>query len=434
MSAHDGRSVGEMLLHADTATRALLFDVGGDDAPAMLRTWGEVVQNAAELWQVLPAHPKGDTAAGQLMPQLEAIAQGMHRTQLRQGWPGDGQPDQRLLGIAEDFGAARDLVTKHGSPDRGVRSIEEIRDVHAARTRILHILYVGAHSVGVAVREHIRELQQMPRVEQQWARATRGIPRGREALERLTAFEQLAGAHLGGGRFVSSLHGERLEEYAGLGRLADAVARWDIQAHRTLAVAQTPANLAAIARTQAMVQRTSLILVRAAALTGTADPVTYEQHIAPAFEQAIRAQARIAGHWGALTNAHTRRVDPDLWTVAEQLEAAMRELIHDKTALAEPTLIAQRADLRDLEPTVKRATVGGFILACDARDIATHNTSLAAPAKAMLQLARDGIPEAGEGDDDRLGASLSPTDLQHNRVRPLIEPVRGILVRDSDTA
>lgn len=90
MSARDGRSVGELLLHADTATRDLLFDVTGEDAPAMLRTWGEVVQDAAELWQALPARPRGGTAGGQLMVQLEAIVQRMHRTQLRQGWPGAG--------------------------------------------------------------------------------------------------------------------------------------------------------------------------------------------------------------------------------------------------------------------------------------------------------------------------------------------------------
>ena len=194
-------------------------------------------------------------------------------------------------------------------------------------------------------------------------------------------------------------------------------------------------NLAAIARSQAMVNRTSLILARAAAHTGAADPVVYEQQIAPAFERAIGAQSNLAGQWGSLTNPHTRKVDPRLWSAADQLQAATRELIHDQTALADPTLIAQRADLRELAPIVKRAIVGGFILACDARDIAANDTSLTAPAKAMLELARNGIQETGPGDMDRLGEILSPTDLQHNRVRPLIEPVRDILVRDSaDTA
>ena len=433
MSPRDGRSVGELLLHADTATRGLLFDVSGDDAPAMLRTWGEVVQNAAELWQALAARPKGDTAGGQLMAQLEAISQGMHRTRLRQGWPGEGDPDQRLLDIAEALGAARDLVATHSSPHRGARSLAEMRDHQAARTRVMHTLYVGAHSVAVAVRDHVGELQAMPRVEKQWARTTRGIPRGQDALERLSAFEQLAGSYLGG-RFVSSLHGERQAGYAGLARLDDAVTRWDLQAHQTLAGTATPANLAAIARNQAMVNRTSLILVRAAAHTGAADPVTYMQQIAPAFERAIRAQSRMATEWGSLTNALTRKVDPNLWSVAEQLQAAMRELIHDKTALAEPGIIAQRADLRDLEPMVKRATVSGFTLACDARNIATNDISLTAPTRAMLTFVRNGMSALGPGEIDDLGESLNPTDLQHNRVRPLIEPVRDILVRDSAEA
>jgi hypothetical protein len=434
MNARDGRSVGEILLQADTASRELLFDVSGDDAPAMLRTWGEVVQNAAELWQVLPARSRGDTADGQLMAQLEGITQGMHRTRLRQGWPGDGDPDQRLLGIAEAFGAARDLVAAHSSQRGGVQSLEQARDVHAARTRIMHALYVGAHSVSVAVREHIRDLREMPHVEKQSARATRGIPRGQDALQRLTAFEELAGSYLGG-RFARALEGEHREGYAGLDRLSDAIARWDVQAHRTLAGEATAANLAATARTQAMIARTGLILVRAAAHTGDADPVTYEQRIAPALESATRAASRLAGDWGTLTDPATRRVDPDLWAVDAQLQAAMRELIHDKSALADPTLIAQRADLRDVMSVVSRATAAALEVACVTQDIAGNDTSLIAPIRGMLELARTGIPEPGPGDVDELGASLNAADLLHNRVRPLIDPIRDLLIRSSaDTA
>lgn len=429
-----GRSVGELLLSADTDTRLLMFDVSGDDAPAMLRTWGEVVQSAAELWHALPVLPRGDKAGGQLMAQLEAIAQGMHRSQLRQGWPGDGAPDQRLMGIAESFGAARDLVAAHANPYGGTRSLEHMRDLQAARTRVMHALYVGGHAVGLAVRDHIRDLQRLPHVEKQWSVKTRGIPRGQDALERLTAFEQLAGGYLDGGRFVGSLQGQHQDGHVGLARLSDTVARWDLQAHRTLGAGATPATLAAIARTQAMLNRTSLILVRAAAHTGAADPVTYKQQIAPAFEGAIRAQAHLAGAWGALTNVLSRKVDPNLRSVAEQLQGAMQELTYDRTTLADPTLIAQRADLRDIEPVVKLATVSGFTLACDARDIATHDTSLTAPAQAMLRLARERMQAAGPGDTDRLGDSLNAADLHHNRIRPLIGPVREILVQDTADA
>ena len=50
MNGQDERSVGELLLDAEFISRQILMDVTGEDAPAMLRTWGEVVQSAAELW------------------------------------------------------------------------------------------------------------------------------------------------------------------------------------------------------------------------------------------------------------------------------------------------------------------------------------------------------------------------------------------------
>ena len=59
MKRQDERSVGELLLDADFTTRQGLMDVTGQDAPAMLRTWGEVVQCGAELWATLPPPVRG---------------------------------------------------------------------------------------------------------------------------------------------------------------------------------------------------------------------------------------------------------------------------------------------------------------------------------------------------------------------------------------
>ena len=429
MSARISRSVGELLLEADAATRTLLFDVTGDDAPAMLRTWGEVVQSAAELWEALPALPGDQAARGQRMDQLQAISHGMHRTHLRQGWPGEGPSDERLLRVAESFSAARGLVARHTSPGSPPRSAESVRDVEAARTRTMHALYVGAHAVGVAVREHVRALQETPGIDKAWAGASRGIPRGQESLQRLTAFEQLASSYLGVG-LPASLSGERQEGYAGLARFSDAMARWDLQAHRTLAVAATPANLAAIARSQAMVNRACLVLLRAAAHTGAADPTTFEHRTGPALEASMRTASHVASQWGSLTTAQTRRVDPQLWSADAELQAATRELIHDKTVLADPTLIAQRADLRDAAPAVAVAAAAGVELACAARG-ATNDTSLAAPAQAMIKLARQEMAAPGPGDLDDLGESVSAGDLHHNRLIPLIAPVREVLARSS---
>ena len=429
MSARVSRSVGELLLAADTATRGLLFDISGDDAPAMLRTWGEVVQAAAELWEALPVLPGDQGGRGERMNQLKAISRGMHRTQLRQGWPGEGPSDERLLHVAEAFSAGTDLVVRHTSSGFFLRSPESVRDVEAARTRTMHALYVGAHAVGVSVRAHVRALKETPGVEKLSAVATRGIPRGQEALARLMAFEQLAGSYLGAG-LATSLSGERHDGYAGLARFSDAIARWDLQAHRSLAGAATPANLAAIARSQAMVHRACLVLMRAASHTGVADPTMFEDRTAPALEAAMRTTNRVAGHWSALTSPQTRRVDPQLWSVDADLQAATRELIHDKTVLADPTLIAQRADLRDAAPVVAVATAAGVELACAARD-AVNDESLTAPAQAMIKLARQEMAAAGPGDIDEPGESVSAAGLHYNRLIPLIAPVRDILARSS---
>jgi hypothetical protein len=57
MTGADGRSVGELLLDADHTARDLIIDAPDLDAAVVLRTWGEVVQTAAELWGALPAPP-----------------------------------------------------------------------------------------------------------------------------------------------------------------------------------------------------------------------------------------------------------------------------------------------------------------------------------------------------------------------------------------
>ena len=80
MKRQDDRSVGELLLDADFTSRQVLMDAAGQDAQAMLRTWGEVVQSASELWAILPQPARGTTSPidGVTMARLESMSQGMH--------------------------------------------------------------------------------------------------------------------------------------------------------------------------------------------------------------------------------------------------------------------------------------------------------------------------------------------------------------------
>ena len=57
MLAPDRRTVGELLTDSDALARETLLDSSPDQAPAMVRSLGELVGSAAELWAVLPSAP-----------------------------------------------------------------------------------------------------------------------------------------------------------------------------------------------------------------------------------------------------------------------------------------------------------------------------------------------------------------------------------------
>ncbi|MDQ2852232.1 MAG: hypothetical protein M3Y49_16180, partial [Actinomycetota bacterium] len=201
----DQRTIGELLLDADFQARQLLLDVVGDDAPAMLRTWGEVVQAAGDLWVSLPTTAPGRPVDDPSMRRLDTMSQAQHRAQLKQGWPGDGPADERLLNIADNFQRVAELAT---GPGRQARPTSEPAraDLNAARMRVIHTLYVGAHAVGMAVHQHIDDVRTAADNHSS-ARDTRGIPRGQDAAIRIGAFEQLAGSYVGN-RFSRAIAGE----------------------------------------------------------------------------------------------------------------------------------------------------------------------------------------------------------------------------------
>ena len=163
MSGRDRRSVGELLLDADHTARDTLMDAGDLDAAAMLRTWAEAVQTAAELWSALPSTPsllppRQGQGSADAMDQVAAMTDALHRGIRRGPWPGTGPTDPRLQAIADSFARANELVHRHGptgpSGDPAVRA-----DADAARTRIIHTLYLAAHGVRLAVIAHVRPMQ-----------------------------------------------------------------------------------------------------------------------------------------------------------------------------------------------------------------------------------------------------------------------------------
>mgnify|MGYP006870805700 CR=1 FL=1 len=107
----DLRSVGELLLDADLTSRAALWETGPDLAKARVRTLGEVIEAAADLWTAIP-----DPFKDQSMNRISNLADGLHRTHQHTGWPGAGDADPHLASIASSLSRAADLVQARQHP------------------------------------------------------------------------------------------------------------------------------------------------------------------------------------------------------------------------------------------------------------------------------------------------------------------------------
>lgn len=432
MTGRDKRSVGELLLESDHTARAVLMDVDEMDAATMLRTWGEVVQAASELWQALPPATAPQPGTGEYLPdsadlaiqQLQAMSEAMHRTGRGRAWPGDGPADERLLRIAESFTRAADLISLHPTP-RPPLSEPERGDLQAARTRIVHTLYIGSHGVAVAVGQRVRELEMKM--------ATRGglttgdsLRQARAAHERLTAFEQHAGAVVAG-TYPRALMGEHREPPPA-GRLAQALATWDVQAHRTLVGGVNSADLMLTARTQSLVLTAGNTLARVAADSGHLDRHQYMTRLSPALETSQQRWETMAGLWKDLTSPTSRRVDPDLGRAALETRAALHELLRDGTTIAHASLIAQRTDLSRIGRLIQQVLATNLDLARVSHD-ATTNPELTGAARAVNTLAiatrRHDPRDAQTIDDSPLAAWVTPRDLLTNGAVPLPDHVRS---------
>src|SRR5450631_1546420 len=408
------------------------MDVTGQDAPAMLRTWCEVVQSASELWATLPHPVVGATSPidGITMARLESMSLGMHRNQVRRGWPGDGPSDERLLRVAETFTRAADLIGRRGGhigpTDPAIRA-----DLDAARMRIMHTLYVGAHSVGVAAQQHVADVE-LATTRGMSDRERRAMPRGQDAINRLAAFEQLAGAYVGN-QFARAAQGEHVHGPHGAERLQQALIGWDIQAHRTLAAAPTAANLLLASRTQAGIATATVAILHAGARTGHVDTHAYEHRLAPTLDATQQAWTHVASRWSEMTTP-ARRTDLDLVHAAGEVRAAVREVAHDKTTWARPDVMAGRVDLGEAAQHLQQALSTAVDVACVIRDVAAQDLTLTGPARAMSHRANAEIDRAADrGQRDEDVVWVTPGDVYANRTVAIPQPVRAGLVDATDT-
>jgi hypothetical protein len=86
----DRRTVGELLADSDALSRETMLDVSPSNGPAMVRTWGRVVQSATQLWAAIPPVSQAAPSGPDLMARLRGLAEGIVRSAAGH-WPGPGR-------------------------------------------------------------------------------------------------------------------------------------------------------------------------------------------------------------------------------------------------------------------------------------------------------------------------------------------------------
>lgn len=437
-TTRDNRTVGEMLFDVDYLARQLLIDVTGDDAAHLIRGWPDVVAAAATVWDALP--PRRDPVAGTPeadMDRLLTLAEGIQRS-LRRGWPGHGASDPRMTQIADTLGRAGRLVERYAG-EIPVHRAAVRQDLEAARTRVMHGLYITAHAVGVAVHQHGRDRHRDA------SAAGRPLPLSArhspytdgptsQWIQRLAVSERAAGSYLGG-TFAQALAGEGSRPLDDPGRLQRALTVWDIQAHRTLASAPTPTNVLLVTRTQGLIAGAGLVLVDAAARANLLpSPTTVDDRLLPAIHHAGRAWSNLASRWSDLKSP-TARVDVDLVSAAAEVRAASRELTHDKTTMATLDEISTRPGLARAATAILNALEAGAELAYIVSEQA-DNPNLTGPARALSVRAHNDV-ETGLLSPHYAAEDIvwvSPTDIFAGRHIALPPPVAEALRIAGDAA
>jgi hypothetical protein len=431
MTSRDVRSVGEMLFDVDYLARQLLMDVDGDTAGTLLRSWPTMVAAAEDLWASLPGRP-GVDERDRPMASLSAQAATIETSLAgRTAWPGQGPTSPRVDQMTQTFLDAAALVRRYGA-EVPHEQPDAHRDLVAARTRIMHGLYLTAHACNVALHDHGRDRVNDARSSGRrihlaqhhspYAIAPTGV-----WIDRMSACENTARSYLTD-RFAHALAGEALRPVDDPGRLAQALANWDIQTHRALARDLQPSNILLITRTQGLIAGASMVLIDAAA---TAGALEHSDRLAPAIADAGRSWSNLASRWGDLAPPGARIEEP-LARAAAEVRAAYRQMTHDTTTLASPEVIAGRPGLPQAVAATLRAIEAGSELAGVVAEKADA-PNLTGPARALSRRAHNDV-EGGLATPPAEGdvVWVSPADILAKRLVPLPPPVAATLRAASD--
>jgi hypothetical protein len=293
VSMPDRRTVGELLADSEALARETLLDATLEQAPAMVRSWNQLVGSAAELWAVLPSALNSPSWSDP-MERLRAIGEAISRSVTVGHWPGQGPTNEHLTQIADNLSHAQHLVQRSGRASQ-TTATDSPAELQHAPGQVMHTLYVAAHGTVVALGAYVADLQGQAETAKRRRHPVAERPTALEVsaaqgmIARFDGFEHLAAAAYLAGEPPSSMNPGQAA--APSKRLETALAAWEVQAHRTLAARPDPADLVRVARVQALITSTTNILTEAAAQKGHID-VDVIQRLAPSLEASQMAWSR----------------------------------------------------------------------------------------------------------------------------------------------
>jgi hypothetical protein len=435
MSMPDRRTVGELLADSEALARETLLDATLEQAPAMVRSWNQLVGSAVELWAVLPSAPNSPSWSDP-MERLRAIGEALSRSVTAGHWPGQGPTDEHLTQIADNLSHARHLVERSGRPSQSTTTDSPAVLQHAPG-QVMHTLYVAAHGTVVALGAYAADLQGQVETAKRRRQPVAERPAALEVTEaqgmiaRFDGFEHLAAAAYLAVATPPSLMNPG-QAATPTKRLETALAAWEVQAHRTLAASPDPADLVRVARVQALITSTTSILTEAAATKGHIDADVI-QRLAPSLEASQMAWNRMAKRWGELTSPASR-TDPALVGAASEVRAAIAATATNQAGWATPDQLASRLDLPHIVKTLHLSMVASIEVAYVVRDTAADHPGLTAPARIIGMRSQGEAEIAIEQGETRYEGVTWTIRRQRasNQLIPLPEPARRGLINLAD--
>ncbi|HEX8510537.1 MAG TPA: hypothetical protein VF635_13710, partial [Propionibacteriaceae bacterium] len=326
-------------------------------------------------------------------------------------------------------------VERHGRDVRPTTP-DARADIAAAQARIMHTLYVASHGTSVAAANYAKDLhdQLQTAARRKTPLPNRRDPRDRTAalaiLNRLDVFEQLAGTFVAAHPVTPAAHGEVVLP-SKVSRLDSALARWDIQAHRTLAANPGSTDLVRVARVHALLAAITAVVAEAAAEKGHADPEMVRRW-SSTLDASQSAWTQAATRWSEFSTPATRP-DPALVHAGSEVRAAVA-CTTTGTGWATPDQLASRLDLGQTLTMLRLSVVAAVDIAHLTREVAATGQGLSAPARVAVMRAQGDAEAAADlrGPSSEDTSRATADQVAGNQVIALPEPVRLGLVNLAD--